>query len=534
MLKFRSISKSFPGVRALHEVSFEIEAGEVHALMGENGAGKSTLMNVLSGVIRDYTGDVLLNDEVLVMRQPRDAQRAGVAIIHQELQLVPELSIAENIYLGRELYTPMRVLDKGRMVREARASLERLHLNVDPDRSIKGLRVGEQQLVEIAKAISLNARLLILDEPTSALNETEIKALFEVIRLLKADGVTMIYISHKFDETFAIADRVTILRDGEYIGTRVVSEVSEDDLIQMMVGRSIKDLFPKEHIEPGAEVLRVQNLKLSAQEKRGERGLHDISFCLRAGEIVGVAGLLGAGRTELLQTLFGVYARKRVQGSIQLDGVEQRYNSPLDAIDAGMAFVTEDRKNQSLIMQSSVAHNISLAALRDFLRYGVLRKQQEKQAVERSITQLHIKTPNMTTQVATLSGGNQQKVVLAKGLLTTPRVLLLDEPTRGIDVGAKAEIYTLITQLARSGAAILLASSEMAEIMAMCDRVLVLSEGRLTAEFTHDELTQERIMRAAMQWHEKAEATLSATLSATPPAAPPTTISSTNGNASEP
>jgi len=346
--------------------------------------------------------------------------------------------------------------------------------------------------------------VLILDEPTSALNQTEIRFLFEVIGLLKAAGVTMIYISHKFDETFAIADRVTILRDGEYIGTRMVREVSEDELIRMMVGRSIEDLFPKEHIEPGAEILRVEGLTLRAQEKRGERGLYDISFNLRAGEIVGVAGLLGAGRTELLQTLFGVHARKRVQGTILLNGVAQHYNSPLDAIAAGMAFVTEDRKNQSLIMQSSVAHNISLAALRDFLRFGVLRKQQEKQAVARSITQLRIKTPMPATLVATLSGGNQQKVVLAKGLLTAPRVLLLDEPTRGIDVGAKAEIYTLITQLAKSGAAILLASSEMAEIIAMCDRVLVLSEGRLTAELAHDEVTQERIMKAAMQWHEKA------------------------------
>ena len=504
MLKFLSISKSFPGVRALHDVSFEIEAGEVHALMGENGAGKSTLMNVLSGVITDYTGEMRMDDQVLAFHQPRDAQKAGVAIIHQELQLVPELSIAENIYLGRELHTPARLLDKRRMVSEARAYLLRLHLDVDPERSIKGLRVGEQQLVEIAKAISLDARVLILDEPTSALNETEITFLFEVIRLLKAAGVTMIYISHKFDETFAIADRVTILRDGEYIGTRVVNEVSESDLIQMMVGRSIKDLFPKEHIEPGAVVLQVENLNLSAEEKRGERGLHDISFNLRAGEIVGVAGLLGAGRTELLQTLFGVHAHKRVHGTIRLDNVEQHYNSPLDAIDAGMAYVTEDRKNQSLIMQSSVAQNISLAALRDFLRYGVLRKKQERQAVTQSIAQLRIKTPSPAASVSTLSGGNQQKVVLAKGLLTSPRVLLLDEPTRGIDVGAKAEIYTLITQLAKGGAAILLASSEMAEIIAMCDRVLVLSEGRLTAELTHAEVTQERIMRAAMQWQEKA------------------------------
>ncbi len=502
MLEFRSISKSFPGVRALKDVSFTIETGEVHALMGENGAGKSTLMNVLSGVITDYSGTLLLDGKPLLLHHPRDAQKAGVAIIHQELQLVPELTIAENIFLGRELHTPAGMLDKRRMAREARIYLGRLHLNVEPERTVKGLRVGEQQLVEIAKALSLNARLLILDEPTSALNETEIAFLFEVIRLLKAAGVTMVYISHKFDETFRIADRVTILRDGEYIGTRTVRETNQGELIQMMVGRSITDLFPKEQVTPGAEVLRVQNLSLRAQEKRGERGLHDISFSLRAGEIVGVAGLLGAGRTELLQTLFGVFPRKRIAGSILLDGREQHYHSPIDAIAAGMAVVTEDRKNQSLIMQSSVAHNITLAALRRFLRYGLLRRPQERQAVNNSIKQLRIKTPGVNAEVSTLSGGNQQKVVLAKGLLTAPRVLLLDEPTRGIDVGAKAEIYMLITQLAKEGAAILLASSELPELLAMCDRVLVLSEGRLTAEFTKDEVTQEGIMQAAMQWQE--------------------------------
>jgi ABC-type sugar transport system ATPase subunit len=502
MLEFRSISKSFPGVHALKDVSFAVEAGEVHALMGENGAGKSTLMNVLSGAITDYTGEILLDGKPLVLHQPRDAQKAGVAIIHQELQLVPELTIAENIFLGRELHTPTWRLDRRRMAREAREYLGRLHLDVDPARPVKGLRVGEQQLVEIAKALSLNARILILDEPTSALNQTEIRFLFETIGLLKAAGVTMIYISHKFEETFRIADRVTILRDGEYIGTRNVRETSQDELIQMMVGRSIKDLFPKERIQLGEEVLRVRDLHLHAQEKRGERGLHDISFSLRKGEIVGVAGLLGAGRTELLQTLFGVYPRKRVQGSIQIEGRERRFDSPMDAIAAGVAFVTEDRKNQSLIMQSSVAHNITLAALRNFLHFGLLRQQQERQAVRRSVSQLRIKTPNITTEVATLSGGNQQKVVLAKGLLIAPRVLLLDEPTRGIDVGAKAEIYTLISQLAKEGAAILLASSEMPELLAMCDRILVLSEGRLTAEFARGEVTQEQIMRAAMQWHE--------------------------------
>ena len=311
----------------------------------------------------------------------------------------------------------------------------------------------------------------------------------------------MIYISHKFDETFHVADRVTVLRDGAYIGTRSINETNERELIQMMVGRSITDLFPKEKIQVGGEVLRVSGLNLVTVQGSGERGLHDISFEICQGEIVGVAGLLGAGRTELLQTLFGVYPRSRVRGSIRLEGREQHYNSPTDAINAGLAFVTEDRKSQSLIMMSSVAHNITLAGLRQFMRRGVLRHRQESQAVARSVAQLHIKTPSTAVRVSTLSGGNQQKVVLAKGLLTTPRILLLDEPTRGIDVGAKAEIYSLIGQLAANGAAILLASSEMPEILAMCDRVLVLSEGHLTATFTQAEATQERILEAAMQWH---------------------------------
>jgi ABC-type sugar transport system ATPase subunit len=430
------------------------------------------------------------------LRNPRDAQHHGITIIHQELQLVPELTIAENIFLGREHRTSLGFLDKRRMKNESRAYLDRLHLSVSPDRTIKGLRVGERQLVEIAKALSLNASLLIFDEPTSALNETEIKHLFDIIQELKKSGVTMIYISHKFAEIFQIADQVTVLRDGEYVGTQFIAQTSERELIQMMVGRTIQDLYPKEAILPGSDVLRVESLYLS-QERSGSRSLRNISFTLRQGEIVGVAGLLGAGRTELLEALFGVYPRSRIRGRIIVGEQEKKFISPHEAILSGLAFVTEDRKSQSLVMSSSVEHNISIAALKRFMTYGFIRHRQEREAVQVSIKHLRIKVPNAMVNVGTLSGGNQQKVVLAKGLLTNPRVLLLDEPTRGIDIGAKAEIYNLIGQLAKDGAGILLASSELTEILAICDRILVLSEGQLTAEFSRAEATQEKIMEAA-------------------------------------
>jgi ribose transport system ATP-binding protein len=352
-------------------------------------------------------------------------------------------------------------------------------------------------LVEIAKALSLNARLLILDEPTSALSDAEIERLFSVLRSLKQQGVTMIYISHKLDEIFRISDRVTVLRDGEYIGTRESQATNSKELISMMVGRSLKELFPKENAEIGDEVLRIEHLSLAADAGTGGRSLRDISFDLRSGEILGVAGLMGAGRTELLETLYGAYPPDCVGGRIVLGGQERRLRSPEDAIAAGLAFVTEDRKSQSLILKMSVGSNITLAALGRFLKYQVIQQQAEDRAIEQSVEQLRIKTPSTTILVDKLSGGNQQKVVLAKCLLTQPNVLLLDEPTHGIDVGAKAEIYTLMSQLAQNGSAIIMASSELPEILAMCDRVIVLCEGRLTGTFSREEATQERIMEAA-------------------------------------
>lgn len=510
MLQISNVTKTFPGVRALHDVSFEVVAGEVHALIGENGAGKSTLMKILSGVYTADAGEVRLDGRPLHLSDPRHAQQHGIATIHQELNLIPELTVAENIFLGREPRTTGGLLDSRRMEEEARALLDRLNLPVPANRPVKSLRVGEQQLVEVAKALSLNARLLILDEPTSAISQTEIERLFAVIAALKAHGVTMIYISHKFEEIFRIADRVTILRDGEYIATLPIAETTERELIQLMVGRPLTDLFPKVETALGDTVLTVERLHLHPTAQSGARPLHDISFALQRGEILGVAGLMGAGRTELLETIFGVYPPHQISGTITVAGRPVRLATPRAAIRAGLAFVSEDRKQQGLVLKLPVSHNMTLAALNRWLRFDIIRQRAENAAVRTAIADLQIKTPSPATDVEKLSGGNQQKVLLARCLLTKPHVLLLDEPTRGIDVGAKAEIYTLIGELAQGGAGIIIASSELPELLSMCDRILVLAEGRLTAELTRAEATQERIMAAATDRQHRLDEELSA------------------------
>ncbi|GAP41422.1 sugar ABC transporter ATP-binding protein [Flexilinea flocculi] len=508
MLEIKSVSKNFGGVQALKDISFQVEEGEIHAVVGENGAGKSTLMNILSGVYTDYLGELLWNGQPLRFKNPRDAQIHGVAIIHQELNLITELTITENIFLGRESYTPLGILDNKKMENEAIKLLERLNLYINPNRKVKGLRMGEQQLVEVAKALSLDAKLLILDEPTSALSENEIEKLFAVIKSLKQEGTTMIYISHKLDEIFQISDRITVFRDGQYIGTKLTKSVNQKELIQMMVNREFEELFPNTTAQAGNTVLEVKNLFLSDDPRKGRHPLYNISFDLKRGEIIGVAGLLGAGRTELLETLFGVNNPKRVKGQILINGLECHFHSPSDAIDAGLAFVTEDRKTQSLILKMSVAHNITISALKKFLTHQIIRKKDENNAVQLSIKELQIKTSSPNVLVSKLSGGNQQKVSLAKCLLTNPHILLLDEPTHGIDVGAKAEIYALLSRLVNAGASIIMASSELPEILAMCDRILVLCEGRLTAVLHRSEATQEKIMEAATEFQTSVTETL--------------------------
>ncbi len=501
-LEIRSVRKSFPGVQALRGVSFDVRRGEVHALVGENGAGKSTLMKILSGVDSQYEGEVLLDGKPLALQTPRDAQAARIAIIHQELNLVPDLTIAENIFLGREPRTRLGLLDRGRMEEATRALLARLHSDLSPDRTVRSLRVGEQQIVEAAKALAPGARLLILDEPTSALSEGEIEHLFTVIAALKREGVTLIYISHKFEEIFRIADRITVLRDGAYVSTLAANKADTNELIRLMVGRDLDELFPEKRTGDSdsreIEALRVENLDLIAREPGDKRrALVSISFRLSRGEILGVAGLMGAGRTELLEALFGVYGRHSLRGRVFVQNRERRFRSPREAIGAGLAFVTEDRKGQSLILNQSVRENITLAALPRFLKAGFVRLKKEQEAVRRSIQDFRIKVPGAESLVETLSGGNQQKVALAKCLLLKPDILLLDEPTRGIDVGAKAEIYALIRRLAAEGTAILVASSEMPELLGLCDRILVLSEGRLMADLARAEATPERILTAA-------------------------------------
>lgn len=499
LLEMVNITKRFPGVQALKGVSLSVRAGEVRALLGENGAGKSTLMNILDGVFSDYGGEISIDGHPVSIRSPRDAKKLGIAMIHQELNLVPELSVASNIFLGRELHTPLGTIDRKRMQREAAALLAELDVTTPPARPIYRTRLAEQQLIEVAKALSLNARILIMDEPTSTLAHAEVERLFKVIRQLSARGVAILYISHRLEELQEIAHSVTVLRDGELIGTHLLANVTRADLIRMMVGRPLQEVFPKgESIpEQKRELLQVEHLSLRPDSERGNRSLRDVSFSLNAGEIVGFAGLMGAGRTEVLESIFGVHPHHLVSGHVYLDGKLLDAHSPRQAIRRGLAFITEDRKNQSLVTLLSVGFNISLAALRRFTRGMLVNQQSERLAVTNSIRDLQIKTPGLATVVNNLSGGNQQKVVLAKCLLTRPLVLLMDEPTRGIDVGAKAEVYEQMNRLVSTGMGIVMVSSELPELLGMCDRILVLCEGRLTGEFRRGEVTQEMILEAA-------------------------------------
>ncbi|WP_163506161.1 sugar ABC transporter ATP-binding protein [Fodinicola acaciae] len=498
ILAMRGIAKEFPGVRALTGVSMDVRAGEVHALLGENGAGKSTLCNILSGVFTDYDGTIELAGEEADIHHPKDAQSLGIGMIHQELNLVPELSIADNIFLGREPRTRWGTVNRPVMYEESRKLLAELGLRLDPRRLVRTCQIAEQQLIEVAKALSLNVRVLIMDEPTSALADAEVRLLFAVIRRLVARGVAVVYISHRLEELYEIADRVTVLRDGGYIGTRDMAATDRAELIRMMVGRPIGEIFQRSNGKPtGGERLTVRDLSLPADPRAGRVALHDVSLDVRAGEIVGLAGLMGAGRTEVLEAVFGVFGRS-VRGALTLDGRPYKAKSPNHAIRRGVALVAEDRKTQSLVLGNTVRFNASLAALGQFRKWSGVDARAERTAVAEQVTSLRVKTPSLNSTVANLSGGNQQKVVLAKCLLTKPKVLLLDEPTRGIDVGAKAEISELVNKLAAAGTGILMASSELPELLGMCDRIVVLCEGRITAELTRDEATQEKILEAAM------------------------------------
>ena len=501
VLKMQHITKRFPGVLALNDVSFDVRVGEVHGLVGENGAGKSTLMKIMSGVYTDFDGQMLLNGHPVAFHNPRDAQDSGIAMIHQELNLVSELTVYENIFLGREHRTPLGTLNRRAMRQAAEELMSSLGLDINPNHPVSQLRVGQRQLVEIAKALSLDARIIIMDEPTSALSDAEVEYLFRVIRGLSARDVAVIYISHRLDEVFAIADRVTVLRDGAVVGSASADAITRHRLISLMVGRDLDVLYPKDAVELGETVLQVEGLTYMQGLRRV---LDSVSLYVRRGEIVGIAGLMGAGRTQLLEAIFGVYPPTNLDGRILLNGAPIRFESPQDAIGAGIGLIAEDRKQQSLVLERPVRENASLAALREFTnRLSVINGRAERQAVSQVVQNLNIKTPSIEALVANLSGGNQQKVVIGKFLLSHIVLFLLDEPTRGVDVGAKAEIYSLVGQLAQNGTAFLLVSSEMPELLAVCDRIYVLCDGRLTGEFTRETFDQETIMEAATRFIEK-------------------------------
>jgi rhamnose transport system ATP-binding protein len=490
LLEVRGIEKFFPGVRALSGVSFEARAGEAHALIGENGAGKSTLIKIMSGVYRPDAGSILIDGRETRLATPDDARRAGIATIYQELLLFPELSVAENIFLGHAPKAGFGRIDLRAMRERAEALLASLDIDdLAADATVGALSVGNRQRVEILRALSYDARILIMDEPTAALTEADVTRLFDIVRRLKARGVAIVYISHRLDETFAIADRVTVLRDGAFVGTRLTSETNAGELVQMMVGRRIDNMFPKTDATIGGPVLEARDLVRRPLTK-------SVSITVRAGEIVGLAGLVGSGRSELAQTLFGV--RPAESGEIRLMGEAVTIRSPAEARARGVAYVPEDRGVQGVVRPMSVLHNLSLAALSSLAHAGFIDRAAEWRLAEHAVEQFGVKTRSLDEVAGRLSGGNQQKIVLGKWLANKPKLLILDEPTRGIDVGSKAEIHRLMDELARAGVAILMISSELPEVLGMSDRVLVMREGRLVAEFDRAAANSQSVGAAMM------------------------------------
>ncbi|GAB4429211.1 MAG: sugar ABC transporter ATP-binding protein [Chloroflexi bacterium OHK40] len=500
ILEMRGITKEFPGVKALNNVSFGVERGEIHCLVGENGAGKSTLMKVLSGVYPygTYSGDILFDGAVQQFRSIRDSEHTGIAIIYQELALVPEMTVYENIFLGNEIRRG-GLIDWNETIKRAGEMLRKVRLDVNPEAKIRDLGVGKQQLVEIAKALSRNVKLLILDEPTAALNEDDSANLLDLMRGLRDQGVTCILISHKLKEVIAVADRVTVLRDGQTIRTLDAhkGEVSEPVLIKLMVGREIEQIYPpRPNKQFGEVVLEVKGWN-AYSPALGRQVLHDMNFYVRRGEIVGFAGLMGSGRTELALSLFGNPAHYQITGELVVKGQRRTFRQPEDAIRAGVAYVTEDRKGNGLILIQDVKQNITLANLRAIASNAVIDTNAEIKTANQYRNSMNIKTPTVEQRVANLSGGNQQKVCLSKWLFVKPDLLILDEPTRGIDVGAKYEIYTLMNQLVQQGMSIMMISSELPEVLGMSDRVYIVSSGRIAGELPIEEANPEKIMQLA-------------------------------------
>ena len=489
LLEMRGIRKSFYGNEVLHSVDLTLEAGTVLALMGENGAGKSTMMNILVGIHKRDGGTIRIDGQEVNIESPHDAQKLGIAMIHQELSSVVEMSVAENIYLGRE---PVKngFIDYRKMYKDTEELLKNLNINLNPKTKMGKLRVADQQLVEIAKAVSQNARILIMDEPTSSITDREVENLYGIIRDLKMRKTGIIYISHKMEEVYTITDQITVLRDGASIATWNTKEATNDMVVKAMVGRELTEQYPKRKVEIGDTILELKNFTQ-------EGVFENISFKLRRGEILGLVGLVGAGRTETMQALFGI--TKPDSGEVYLKGQKVEFKKPVDAIKNGLAYVTEDRKGEGLVLPMSIAHNITVPSMKELSRKIFIKQKEEKDRVGKEITDLKVKTTSPNLAVKNLSGGNQQKVVLAKWMLKNPDVIIFDEPTRGIDVGAKAEIYKLMNEFVAEGKAIIMISSELPEAMGMSDRILVLSNHKMSGELSKNEFNQKSLMKLAMQ-----------------------------------
>ncbi|MGP4751331.1 sugar ABC transporter ATP-binding protein [Agrobacterium pusense] len=489
LLAVEGIRKEFPGVVALDDVQFKLKRGTVHALMGENGAGKSTLMKILAGIYQPDNGEIRLKGADIRLDSPLDALENGIAMIHQELNLMAYMTVAENIWIRREPKNRLGLIDHGEMYRRTEALLDRLGIDLDPETRVGELSVASRQMVEIAKAVSYDSDVLIMDEPTSALTEREVEHLFRIIRDLRERGIGIVYITHKMNELFEIADEFSVFRDGKYIGTHASTDVTRDDIIRMMVGREITQMFPKEEVPIGDVVLSVKNLTLDGV-------FHDISFDVRAGEILGVAGLVGSGRSNVAETVFGVTPAS--SGTISIDGKPVSVTSPTEAIRHRMAFLTEDRKDTGCLLILNILENMQIAVLQDkYVANGFVQENALSDACEEMCRKLRVKTPHLYERIENLSGGNQQKVLIGRWMLTKPRILILDEPTRGIDVGAKAEIHKLVCEMARQGVAVIMISSEMPEVLGMSDRIMVMHEGRVTGFLDRSEATQVKVMDLA-------------------------------------
>ena len=487
-IEMRGIDKSFGSNQVLKQAGFTLESGEVHALMGENGAGKSTLMKILTGVYTNDAGTVLVDGKEVNYKNPQEAEKAGIVFIYQELNVMFDLTVEENLFMGKEIHGKFGICDKKAMQKKAQEALNILGVNISPKTVMAELSVGQQQMVEICKALMADAKVIIMDEPTAALTQSETVALFKVIESLRKKGVSMVYISHRMEEIFELCDRITVLRDGSYIGVKNIPETNRNEIVKMMIGREIGERYPSRNVKIGKEVLKVKELT-----RKGT--FHDVNFSVRAGEVLGVSGLMGAGRTEIMQAIFGNLSYE--SGTIEIDGKEVKISNPRQAMEHGIGFITEDRKTEGLMLDKSIRENISLCNLRRISKSSVISREAEKNMVAEAIKDLHIKCFGSYHECNNLSGGNQQKVVLAKWILTNPKILILDEPTRGVDIGAKKEIYSIINKLAAQGVAIIMVSSELPEVLGMSDNIMVVREGEVRGIISYEEANQERVMTLA-------------------------------------